>query len=251
MQAPYERHIPFENVFNFRDLGGYTTRAGQTVRWRRLFRSSEIHRMTDAEAAYAREHLSVRTVIDLRQPTVTVRDGAGPLAAGPVHYINIALYNDELAATMAQQRHSPPPMVEDYLWRLKQWQCGAGIVQALGIIAEQPSGATVFHCAAGKDRTGLLAAIILGLLGVPEEDIVKDYALSARYMPRQIDHWWTTEPESPYFMHLPAYMYDSRPETMEEVLTTLCRAYGSIRGYVEAHGGTPALFRRLEETLLA
>lgn len=250
MQAPYERHIPFDNVFNFRDLGGYSTRHGQTIPWRRLFRSSEIHRMTGAEAAYARDHLNVRTVIDLRQSAVTVRDGTGPLAAGSVHYVNIALYSDELAANPEQLRLSPPPMVEDYLGRLKQPQCAEGIVQALHVIAEQTHGATVFHCAAGKDRTGILAAVLLSLLGVPETDIVKDYAMSARYMPRQIDHWWTTDPASPYFVHVPPYMYDARPETMEDVLTALSREYGSIRGYVAAYGGTPALFCRLEETLL-
>jgi protein-tyrosine phosphatase len=59
MQGPYERHIRFASVFNFRDLGGYHTRDGRTVRWRRLFRSSEIQRMTEAEAAYVRDHLGV------------------------------------------------------------------------------------------------------------------------------------------------------------------------------------------------
>ena len=185
MQGPYERHIPFESVFNFRDLGGYHTRDGRTVQWRRLFRSSEIQRMTAAEAAYVRDDLGVRTIIDLRQPTVTARDGKGPLAEGPVSYVNIALYSDDLAASLARLRLAPPPMMEDYLQRLKQPQCGEGIVQALHIIAQQTSGATVFHCAAGKDRAGVLAAVILGLLGVPEGDIVQDYAMSAKYMPRQ------------------------------------------------------------------
>ena len=135
--------------------------------------------------------------------------------------------------------------------RLNQPEFGGGIVEALETIASLDKGATVFHCSAGKDRAGKLAAVILGILGVPDEDIVRDYAMSARYMPRQIDYWWENDPESsPYFERLLAYMYDSRPETMEHVLETLYRKHGSIRGYVEAHGGNESLFGRLEDALL-
>ena len=244
----HERHIPFARVFNFRDLGGYQTRDGRTVRWRRLFRSSEMQHLTADEATYAREHLGVRTVIDLRHPhEITVKDGTGPLPTTPVQYVNISLYPSDGASDGARWL----PMAEDYLQHLQHPAFGAGIVRALRVIADPASGTTVFHCAAGKDRTGKLAAILLGLLGVRDEDIVRDYALSAKYMPRQIDDWWQHDPTaSAYFARVPPYLYDTRPETMEDVLTTLYRAYGSMRGYVEAHGATPALMQRLEDMLL-
>ena len=82
----FERHIPFEGVFNFRDLGGYRTRDGRTVRWRRLFRSDELHLMTNAEVAEARGVLGLTTVIDLRDPKVVAQDGTGPLIKPPIAY---------------------------------------------------------------------------------------------------------------------------------------------------------------------
>jgi protein tyrosine/serine phosphatase len=248
---PLNRHIPFTSVFNFRDLGGYRTRDQRTTRWRRLYRSSEMQRMTEDEATYARETLGVRMVIDLRQPQIVASDGTGPLAAKPVHYVNISVYPERVLAGLEQARRTPLALAEDYLRRFRQPAFAAGMLNALKLIAAQDDGATVFHCAAGKDRAGKLAAIILGVLGVCDDQIVRDYALSAVYMPRQIDHWWVHDPpSSPYFSKLPRYMYDARPETMADVLHTIRHEYGSMRGYVEAHGGTPDLFQRLEDCLL-
>jgi protein-tyrosine phosphatase len=251
MNKPYERRIPFESVFNFRDLGGYRTRDGRTVRWRRLFRSSEIQRITPNEVEYARNELGVTTVIDLRQPEVAVLEGTGPLAEPPVKYVNISLYEDKVEEDLERLMSNQPPMWEDYVMRLKQPAFGKGIVRALEVMAGQEDGAAVFHCSAGKDRSGKLAAVILGIMGVSDADIVRDYAMTARYIPPQIDYWWKNDPESsPYFHRVPPYMYDSRPETMEYVLEALYSEYGSMRGYVEAHGGSQSLFTRLENTLL-
>ena len=248
---PYQRHIPFEGCYNFRDVGGYRASNGSMVGWRRLYRSSEIHYMSDADVAHARDDLGVTTVIDLRQPGVAARDSERHLTRPPVRYHNIALIDDGDEA-LSREPDATVPMTVDYLQRLEQPQYGGGIVSALRTIAEPDALPAVFHCSAGKDRTGLLAAVLLGVLGVADEDIVRDYAITARYMHRLVDHWWLTDQKSSekYFGRLPPYMYDARPETMEYVLTALYRDYGSMRGYLEAQGGDAALIGRLEDILL-
>ena len=94
--------------------------------------------------------------------------------------------------------------------------------------------------------------MLLGVLGVDDEDIVRDYALTARYMPRLLDHWWEndTKTQDTRYEHLPPYIYDARPETMEHVLDMVKQRYGGMQGYLERHGGDAALVRRLEEALL-
>lgn len=248
----HQRHIPFERCFNFRDLGGYRTRGGGAVGWRRLFRSSEIHTMTNADVELARGELGVTTVIDLRQPGVAAQDGDSGLTMPPIRYRNIPLIEDGDAPGDTSGPSPRVAMSDEYIRRLEQPRYGEGIVNALRAIGETDALPAVVHCSAGKDRTGLVAAALLGSLGVSDEDIVRDYALTARYIHRLVDHWWEVERDSSlrYFELLPRYTYDSRPETMEYVLTTLNRKYGGIRGYVERHGGDAALISRLENALL-
>lgn len=245
-----QQHIDFERCFNFRDLGGYRTLGGHAVAWRRLYRSSEIHTMTESDADRARGELGVRTVIDLRQPGVAARDADGLLRKPPTRYHNIPLIDD---GDMPEDRNDPAYAVPlDYVRRLEQPQYGEGIVKALRIIGEPEALPAVVHCSAGKDRTGLVVAVLLGVLGVQDEVIVRDYALTARFMPRLLDHWWRTDstPQADRYGHLPPYIYDARPETMEHVLHTLNQRHGGALGYLERHGGDAALVRGLEEALL-
>ena len=92
--------------------------------------------------------------------------------------------------------------------------------------------------------------MLLGALDVHQDDIVSDYALSAKYMPELVDHWWMGQRTEPTFSKLPPYTYDARPETLEYVLASLAFTYGSTKGYLEAHGATQDLFEALESTLL-
>ena len=245
-----KRHIPFECCFNFRDMGGYRASGGRVIAWRRLYRSSEVHTMTESDAARARGEFGVRTVIDLRQPGVAARDSDGLLGKSPTRYHNISLIAD---GDMPEDRSAPAAVPLDYVRRLEQPQYGEGIVSALRCIAEPGALPAVVHCSAGKDRTGLVVAVLLGVLGVKDEDIVRDYALTARYMPGLLDHWWEndTMTQSTRYEHLPPYIYDARPETMEHLLDTVNRRYGGMRGYLERRGGDAALVRRLEQALLA
>ena len=245
----YQRHIDFEAVFNFRDLGGYHTQDGRAVRWRRLFRSGELFYMTEADLGKANDELGIATVVDLREPaTVANRTNQGLLeSAIGIHNIWLVEDFDKLNARYPA---FPGSLAEDYSMRFRESEFGHRLVTALKAIAEQDSQPAVFHCSAGKDRAGMLAAVILGVLGVSDEDIVSDYAMTARNMPRTLDRWWS-EPESFWpFAELPRTIWDARPETMEYLLDWVRNVHGSMRAYAKSQGADESLFQRLEDTLL-
>ena len=141
-------------------------------------------------------------------------------------------------------------MTEIYLHRLEQPWYGPRIVEALGIIAESENHPVVFHCTLGKDRTGILSAIILSILGVPDETIIGDYTLTNQHM----GNFWNrvaSDPErAERVRQVPRHVYEADPESIEAVLTKLQTEYSSVRGYVMANGGDDALLQRIEDALL-
>lgn len=244
----YERHIPFEGVFNFRDLGGYRTRDGRTVRWRSIFRSGELHELTEGDAIRMRDELSLTTVIDLRNSIELEQSGTGLVTEVSVRYHNLPL---STGGPEARQRIlDSSNMGELYMNLLDAPWYGARIVEVLGIIAESENQPVVFHCSVGKDRTGILASVILSLLGVPDETIIEDYALSSQYTEAYINRVNSDPAGAERFKHIPRHVFEAAPESMEAVLTKLRDEYSSVRGYVKAHGGDDALVRRLEDALL-
>jgi protein-tyrosine phosphatase len=141
-------------------------------------------------------------------------------------------------------------MGEVYLSRIKQWEYGHRLVEALEIIARPKKHLLVFHCLAGKDRSGVLAAIILSTLGVGDQDIIRDYTLTAPYMKALLERF-NSDPNTPDdILNLPAYTWEATPESMEWFLSAVKREYGSLRGYLEKHGARKSLFGRMETALL-
>ncbi|GAA2844354.1 hypothetical protein GCM10010517_00490 [Streptosporangium fragile] len=214
------RHIEFARLHNFRDVGGYRTGDGRQVRWRRLYRADSLHWLADDDLD--RFHaLGVRTVIDLRHPEEIERRGRAP--HGP-SYHNLSVehrrwnvkddYRPEagIARFFADRYHEVS-------------QDGRGEIRsALEVIAEAGNAPVVIHCAAGKDRTGVLAALVLRLLEVAEEDVVADYALTGLATPRLIAYWERENPGEP----LPWPGFGQAPaEAMRLFLTEL----GPVRDY--------------------
>jgi protein-tyrosine phosphatase len=141
-------------------------------------------------------------------------------------------------------------MGEFYLEMARQKDYGQRITEALEIIAEPANHPLVFHCAVGKDRTGMLAAILLNLLGVEEDDIIHDYTLSEPYMDELLARLKNNPQKNAPPLDIPEYFWKASPESMKLFLSTLGKEYGSIAGYLEAQGAEPSLVRRLEKALL-
>src|SRR4030095_5856971 len=192
------RHIHFESVPNFRDLGGYRTHDGRTVAWRRLFRSAALHKMSERDMARLKEDIGPRAVIDLRRPRDPEKNPE-PLRLEEigVRYYPLPFRPDGLSYLKDEAKAHPnaTDMGAIYLYRISEQPFGKRLVDALEIIAERDNHPLVFHCTAGKDRTGVLAAMVLAAMSIADEDVVDDYTLSAAFM-RDIRARMTRHPEA-------------------------------------------------------
>lgn len=243
--APVTRYIPFSACFNFRDVGGYPGLDGRTVRWRRLYRSDSLHRLADADReAFAA--LGVRTVVDLRRPVEIDRYGRIPTYEGLV-YVHIHPEHQDWDEIPYDERVGFARWLADRYLDLTEtgW---AGIARAIEVIAAEESAPLVVHCAAGKDRTGVVCALTLSLLGVDDRDVAEDYSLSTAASER-FTAWLRRQ--RPDAKPLPAHYLASPPEAMLLFLDALRKRHGSVERYLLDAGLTRDHFAALRAHLLA
>jgi protein-tyrosine phosphatase len=251
MAEKFDRHLKFNSVLNFRDIGGYRRRQGKTVAWRRIFRCGEFRNITEPDMKRLTEELGVNSIIDLRNGFELENHGKGRLEGSNIKYCNIAFMADGGDPEANARRYSQLTNMGDfYLQLARQKDFGKKIVEALEVIADPGNHPLVFHCAVGKDRTGMLAAVLLSLLGVDEKDIIDDYALSEPYMDELMAKIKVAPPNGGPSMDIPGYFWKASPSSMELFLSTICKEYGSVPQYVAAMGGQPDLAERLAKALL-
>lgn len=241
-----DRVIRFQRVFNVRDLGGLPTVDGRLVKRGVVYRADGVHRLDgdDLEAVAA---LGLRTVLDLRTEGELER-GRFPTHLHPVDWHHLPVLqriwsDDDLVPGSGAAEF----LRDRYLDMLDQG--GGSLARALELIADgQPA---LFHCSAGKDRTGVLAAVLLGLVGVDHDVIAHDYHLSAAAM-EEFSRWLTVEfPEAVDSMSSQPKEYLEAPvEAMHGFLTEVDARYGSMEGLVDALGVTPTTVSALRDQLL-
>jgi protein tyrosine/serine phosphatase len=170
-----DRWLELDGAVNVRDLGGLPTEDGDTTRAGVVLRSDNLQGLSDKDVQRLTE-LGVRTVVDLRTPTEVDAEGPGPLVAEGVRHVNLDLIPGWGAerAVPHEKRHAND-LSHFYMGYLDD--APDAVVQALREIATS-DGATVVHCAAGKDRTGVVCAFALLVARVPREEVVADYALT-------------------------------------------------------------------------
>jgi protein-tyrosine phosphatase len=244
------RLVALEAVHNFRDLGGYATADGRSTRWRTLFRADGLHRLTPADVA-ALEPLGLRTVIDLRSAPELDERGRFPVDLHPVAFHHLPIVD----VTWANVERPENERGEDFLIWAYQEMLAIGaprFADAFAALAEPGALPAVFHCAAGKDRTGVLAALLLGSLGVAHDDIVADYALTIGGMAR-FRTWAAREwPEwAEHMASMPPAFGAALPEAMRHILDGLSAEHGTIRNYVRSIGVSSGTLATLESVLLA
>ena len=242
------RPIALDGATNFRDLGGYEARDGRRVRWRRLFRADGLHALTAADRAVL-ESLGIGEALDLRYGPE--RAGEPALLPESVASVHIGL-PDQPANSLLETMHAGGVPSAEAAWtRLRDSYsrypekyapaCGA-ILRRL--IAED-APPLLFHCTAGKDRTGFTAAVVLEALGVPRETIMEDYLLTNRHWDRG-----GREPEG-----LPREIYEpvfaAREEYLAASWATLDREHGGLEGWLDRAVGFGAEDRaRLRAAML-
>jgi protein-tyrosine phosphatase len=231
------RRIELAGVFNLRDVGGYPVRGGRSVRWRTLFRSDELHRL-DPVGEAAVTGLGLRTVIDLRtQPEVD-------LAPSPVggRVTHVPVLTGDLRDL---------PLELGALYRYFVEECGEQIAAAICVLCGDDAMPALVHCSAGKDRTGVVITLVLAALGVPDEVIAADYALSACYLdPEQTTAISQLRASIGLDDELVGALLSSPPELILDVLDMIRERAGSVDGYLLAHGLTEAALGRLRAALI-
>lgn len=256
MTAPHEpfspdataldRALELRLVFNVRDLGGLPTMQGGRVRRGLVYRADGVHRLDGDDLAVA-QRLGLRTVIDLRTADEVGR-GRFPVERYPVDWHHLPVLrriwsDDELVAGGSAAEF----LRDRYLDMLVHG--GDSIARAVELVAG--GSPSLFHCAAGKDRTGVVAAVLLGLLDVHPDEIVDDYHASAGAMAAFVD-WLTLEfPQALDAMtsQPPEYL-EAPPEAMRGFLDAVDDRYGSMVGLANHLGVRDLTIDRLRGNLL-
>lgn len=259
-QSVHARKLPFDGAHNFRDLGGYQTRDGRTLRWGVLYRSDKLAGLSAADEQYI-ERLEIRRVVDFRSeaeraeapnrfaPDTSVSVFNKPIAIAATAIDDMRGFvtspdtrTDDVRALMIAANRE---MIENHTPAYREF------MQELLHGSSYP---TVFHCTAGKDRTGLAAALVLSALNVPRETILEDYLATNTYTQEQMANWlrWikvgslfrANEEAARALLGVDADYINAAFEAIDET-------YGSMDNYLQtALGIGPKERQQLQEHLL-
>jgi hypothetical protein len=232
-----------EGAFNFRDLGGLRASPHHHVRPGVLFRSDTLQALSPADVSYLVDELWLELIVDLRIGPEAVTEGRGPMAATPVSYLNAPLRDLPISQLPAREQS-----VRFYLEHLASPTSPlATVVATVAALAGRP---VLVHCAAGKDRTGLVTALLLRLLGVDDEEIVADYVRSAPNMTRIVERFRDWPRYRDHMAAVPAEVYQAQEYTIRGFLDGLDGFHGGAEAWAHSRGIDDVLLRRLREGLL-
>jgi protein-tyrosine phosphatase len=240
------RLLPLIGAYNFRDLGGYPTLDGRVTRWGQLFRSDTLHELTDADLDVLRE-IGLASVIDLRTAAELERTGRGLLATEAVRHVHLPVVQQG-GTSQGAPAEAQEDLPSRYLWYLEVGR--DNLVTALTMVGEPSSYPMVFHCAAGKDRTGVLAALVLDIVGVERSTIVEDYALTATRMDLILSRVRGTPDAEARLAEMPQFLLRAEAATMEAFLDALYQDHGGARQWAFASGVSQASLDAMSTLLI-
>jgi len=235
------RQLDWPDLRNARDLGGLPTADGPT-RFGRIVRSDDLNGLTEAGRRAMFNH-GITTIVDLRGP---VERRLSPPALGDhPGYRHLSIVEDEALGNNSSELGT---VADSYIWMLDAMRARVGVV--LHAIAAAPPDGVVVHCFAGKDRTGVVSALLLSVAGVQRDAIAEDYALSRQGLRPLLDEW-VSEESDPEVQDQMRRRFQCDPQTMTAVLERLDRDYGGVGGYLAAIGVHASTQQRLRERLLS
>jgi protein-tyrosine phosphatase len=243
----------WEGCANVRDLGGLPTDDGGRTRRGGIVRADNVRRLTDDGWRSLVEH-GVRRVVDLRFPEELAED---PPSDSPVEVVHISLLGDarteewldEFNEAMDNSPDAEAYLVWSYLEFLERFK--RQFARVFDALATAPDdGPVVVHCMGGKDRTGIVSALMLRLAGVPYDAIGEDYAVTAANLEPSTSRWIPAiedEAERAKWEKL----RDTPAGAMIRVVEEIERRYGDVASYLRAAGLTNEQVDRLRERLVA
>lgn len=213
--------LPLENAHNVRELGGYATPNGSTA-WHSFLRGDDLSTLSDGDIAYLKAY-GVRSVIDLRSNEECKQQPDRLVNETDIAYYHIPFMVGNVDNIMDQVARNFK-LNEFYLGLLKEEQL---VCKLMKCIAEAPNGTILFHCAGGKDRTGVLSMLLLSLVGVVKEDIMTNYQVSYTNLRRNLAIQSLQVPKD---IDL-SCMY-SDPENIEQCIDYITTTFGSTYAYL-------------------
>jgi protein-tyrosine phosphatase len=233
-----ERRLDWEGCLNVRDLGGHPTEDGAVTRMGAVVRADSVRRLTPAgwEALVG---YGIRRIVDLRLAWELEEDTPGEV---PVEVVHVPFFEEvslDKQIEIAELWLSAPDDVsatrDGYLEMLDSYR--ANVAAAISAVAAAPEGGVLIHCMGGKDRTGLIAALLLRLAGVATADIAADYGLSSENI-KPLWQLWVDDAGDDAERELRRRLSASPAEAMVQVLETLERDYGSAEAFLLHAGAT-------------
>lgn len=239
------RNLIVEGSYNVRDLGGYPTEDGRSTRWNMFIRSGGLDNVSPEGCQYLIDY-GVKSIIDLRDEWEVEKYPNVLAQSEAIYYVNLPLIGNRLSQddnwNLASDKY-------DHLHQLYNYyldQCQPQIAAIFDAMVESLPG-TVFHCYMGKDRTGVIAGLLLGAMGVPDEVIADDYALTNQHYGPMIPEWRVrAEARGENLAHFDRDAA-SAPETMMETLAHISTHYGGVSNYLIACGVTREQIEELQK----
>ena len=242
-----ERDIAFDAIANARDLGGLSTVDGRRVARGRLLRAAAMHDATERDVATLRER-GVVVNVDLRDPSEIDYTGRGRLAHEPIGFLNHSLSFDRLMQRPVDPTAPLAPLATRYRDYLAQGP--TAIVATVEAIAEPSNHAVVVNCFFGKDRTGVLIALVLEAIGVERDAIVEDYARSAPAVQLMVARLARDPVYAETIERTDPSRLAAEPDTMVSFLETLEDRDGGAVAWLGRAGLAPGSLKQLRSALL-
>lgn len=217
------RLLRMQGAYNVRDLGGYPTRDGKQTKWRRLFRAGDLNKLTQNDLQYLQD-IPLITTIDFRN-SGEVNDAPDKKPESLKEYIWLPINAGDMSDIKVTDAASIPQVMEDaYRTIIRKYQ--DKYKDFFRILAVEENAPILFHCSAGKDRTGIAAALTLAALGVDHKTIIEDYLLSAEYLKGKYDF---------LIQRYPALepLTTVRPEYLNAALQTIDEEYGGMEHFLK------------------
>ena len=244
-----ERILRWADCLNVRDLGGHATEDGGETRFGAVVRADSVASLTDEGWRQALDY-GVRTVIDLRMQAE--RD-ADPPRDLPIEALHLPAFGDwddsveaEIDAVAAAETDTASRTAAVYLEFLERFR--PNFARAVSAVGSAPDGAVIVHCQGGKDRTGLVAALLLRLAGVGIDVIAEDYALSEVHLAPRLERWLANAVDEEERERVRQSSATPAP-SMHRVLDELEQRYGDVAAYLEAGGASPEDMERARARL--
>ena len=236
--------LPLENAYNIRELGGYTALNNKNTEYHRFLRADDTSKLSDSDVNFLIDY-GVRTVIDLRSDKEANDEPDRLVDISEINYVRIPYLGKDLTDVRTLDKSElSKGLAAMYIGILESKELTKEIFESIA----KSNGCVMFHCTAGKDRTGVLAMLLLALAGVSKEDCVKDYEKTYKYLTEKPGYLMMVEQAKKYNMD---HMLYSKPEDIAACIDYLYSTYGTAKNYLLSCGVTEVDIDRIINKILS